>query len=190
MECYLVLPRHMTASIYASIWLRAYMELQRYVSLMFLFGAPSDPLFGALSDPLFGAPSEPPTNQEWMMDKYGQSLDWLKGTFTGTPHIWWEDPGFPVHVPLNQSNKTTMGSNSDHLCHSCAPRPPWGEKSKRPCWSPAFSKASVGSMKIPESCRAEQCGRVLLRQSYPTQLPIACHRLSSSSYIFMQIPAP
>ena len=45
------------------------MELQRYVSLMSLFGAPSDPLFGALSDPLFGAlsdplfgaPSEPPT---------------------------------------------------------------------------------------------------------------------------------
>ena len=37
------------------------MELQRYVSLMSLFGDPSDPLFGALSDPLFGAPSEPPT---------------------------------------------------------------------------------------------------------------------------------
>ena len=37
------------------------MELQRYVSLMSLFGAPRDPLFGALSDPLFGAPSEPPT---------------------------------------------------------------------------------------------------------------------------------
>ena len=45
------------------------MELQRYVSLMSLFGAPSgplfgalsDPLLGALSDPLFGAPSEPPT---------------------------------------------------------------------------------------------------------------------------------
>ena len=46
------------------------MELQRYVSLMSLFGAPSDPLFGALndplfgalSDPLFGAPIEPPTH--------------------------------------------------------------------------------------------------------------------------------
>ena len=38
------------------------MELQRYVSLMSLFSAPSDPLFGALSDPLFGAPSEPPTH--------------------------------------------------------------------------------------------------------------------------------
>jgi len=37
------------------------MELQRYVSLVSLFVAPSDPLFGALSDPLFGAPSEPPT---------------------------------------------------------------------------------------------------------------------------------
>ena len=45
------------------------MELQRYVSLMSLFGAPSgplfgalsDPLLGALSDPLLGAPSEPPT---------------------------------------------------------------------------------------------------------------------------------
>ena len=61
MEYYLVLPRHMTASIYVSIWLCAYMELQRYVSLMSLFGAPSDPLFGAPSDPLFGAPSEPPT---------------------------------------------------------------------------------------------------------------------------------
>ena len=33
----------------------------RYVSLMSLFGVPSDPLSGALSDPLFGAPSEPPT---------------------------------------------------------------------------------------------------------------------------------
>ena len=35
--------------------------MMRYVSLMSLFGVPSDPLFGALSDPLFGAPSEPPT---------------------------------------------------------------------------------------------------------------------------------
>ena len=33
----------------------------RYVSLMPLFGVPSDPLSGALSDPLSGAPSEPPT---------------------------------------------------------------------------------------------------------------------------------
>jgi hypothetical protein len=35
--------------------------MMRYVSLMSLFGVPSDPLSGALSDPLFGAPSEPPT---------------------------------------------------------------------------------------------------------------------------------
>ena len=36
--------------------------MMRYVSLMSLFGVPSDPLSGALSDPLFGAPSEPPTS--------------------------------------------------------------------------------------------------------------------------------
>ena len=35
--------------------------MMRYVSLMSLFGVPSNPLSSAQSDPLFGAPSEPPT---------------------------------------------------------------------------------------------------------------------------------
>ena len=30
-------------------------------------------------------------------------MDWFKGKFTGKPHIWWENPWFPVDFPLNQS---------------------------------------------------------------------------------------
>ena len=30
-------------------------------------------------------------------------MDWFKGKFTGNPHISWENPGFPVDFPLNQS---------------------------------------------------------------------------------------
>ena len=41
----------------------------RYVSLMSLFGVPSDPLSGALSDPLFGAPSEPPTEESGVLSE-------------------------------------------------------------------------------------------------------------------------
>jgi len=31
------------------------------------------------------------------------SMDWFKGKFTGKPHIYWENPWFPVDFPLNQS---------------------------------------------------------------------------------------
>ena len=31
------------------------------------------------------------------------SMDWLKGKFTGNPHIQWENLFFPVDFPLNQS---------------------------------------------------------------------------------------
>ena len=31
------------------------------------------------------------------------SMDWCKGTFTGLPHIWSENPWFAVILPLNQS---------------------------------------------------------------------------------------
>ena len=30
-------------------------------------------------------------------------MDWFKGKFTGKPHIYWENPWFPVDFPLNQS---------------------------------------------------------------------------------------
>ena len=30
-------------------------------------------------------------------------MDWFKGKFTGNPRISWENPGFPVEFPLNQS---------------------------------------------------------------------------------------
>ena len=32
-----------------------------------------------------------------------ESMDWFKGTFTGNPHIQWENLFFPVDFPLNQS---------------------------------------------------------------------------------------
>ena len=35
--------------------------------------------------------------------KWGFSMDWFKGKFTGKHHIWWENPWFPVDFPLNQS---------------------------------------------------------------------------------------
>ena len=31
------------------------------------------------------------------------SMDWIKGNFTGKPHIQWENLWFPVNFPLNQS---------------------------------------------------------------------------------------
>ena len=48
--------------LYASAHIWNSSAMMRYVSLMSLFGVPSDPLSGALSDPLFGAPSEPLTH--------------------------------------------------------------------------------------------------------------------------------
>ena len=30
-------------------------------------------------------------------------MDWFKGTFSGKPHIEWENLWFPVDFPLNQS---------------------------------------------------------------------------------------
>ena len=36
------------------------------------------------------------------------SMDWFKGKFTGTPHISWENPWFPVKFPLNQSIETCL----------------------------------------------------------------------------------
>ena len=70
---YRVLQRQMNASIYMCLYASAHMwntsALMRYVSLMSLFGVPSDPLSGALSDPLFGAPSEPPTEESGVLSE-------------------------------------------------------------------------------------------------------------------------
>ena len=33
------------------------------------------------------------------------SMDWIKGKFTGKPHISWENLWFPVDFPLNQSSE-------------------------------------------------------------------------------------
>ena len=70
---YRVLQRQMNASIYMCLYASAHMwnssAMMRYVSLMSLFGVPSDPLSGALSDPLFGAPSEPPTEESGVLSE-------------------------------------------------------------------------------------------------------------------------
>ena len=35
--------------------------------------------------------------------QYQMSTDWLKGKFTGRPHMSWENQWFPVDFPINQS---------------------------------------------------------------------------------------
>ena len=48
------------------------------------------------------------------------SMDWFKGTFTGKPHIYWENLWFPVDFQLNQSiDWLPEGTSQEmHLHHS------------------------------------------------------------------------
>ena len=92
------------------------MELQRYVSLMSLFGAPSgplfgalsDPLLGALSDPLLGAPSEPPTLPDAHQRAYFPTFYLLTDIYSHI--IFW-------HVPCVSSDMSSCTYVCDMFGH-------------------------------------------------------------------------
>ena len=89
---------------------------------------------------------------------WGKSMDWLKGKFTGKPHIQWENLWFPVNFPFNQSIEKTIliiasaASSSrwalaptpelEHL--SAAARPPAGTHPDVIC--PARSPKKLGGI--------------------------------------------